>query len=81
MNKLDKYDHMILDIIHMHRSRINVTFAWLCWAQLLEASRRHRPPRGKARIGDITNLYLDGVIQNKVGMPHQEGREQLAFAP
>ena len=53
-------------------------------AQLLEAHRgRHRPPRGKARIGErITNLYLDGLIQNKDGYAlTKKGREQLAFAP
>ena len=38
---------------------------------------------GQARIGErITNLYLDGLIQNKDGYTlTKKGREQLAFAP
>ena len=85
MNKLDKYDHMILDIIHMHKieNQCHIRLAVLernFWKRIEEDTDLHV---GKARIGErITNLYLDGLIQNKDGYAlTKKGREQLAFAP
>ena len=66
MNKLDKYDHMILDIIHMHKieNQCHIRLAVLernFWKRIEEDTDLHV---GKARIGErITNLYLDGLIQ------------------
>ena len=50
------------------------------WKRIEEDTDLHV---GKARIGErITNLYLDGLIQNKDGYAlTKKGREQLAFAP
>ena len=49
------------------------------WKRIEEDTDLHV---GKARIGErITNLYLDGLIQNKDGYAlTKKGREQLAFA-
>ena len=85
MNNLDKYDHMILDIIHQHKieTQSHIRLAVLernFWKRIEEDTDLHV---GKARIGErITNLYLDGLIQNKDGYAlTKKGREQLAFAP
>ena len=85
MNNLDKYDHMILDIIHQHKieNQCHIRLAVLepnFWKRIEEDTDLHV---GKARIGErITNLYLDGLIQNKDGYAlTKKGREQLAFAP
>ena len=70
MNNLDKYDHMILDIIHQHKieNQSHIRLAVLernFWKRIEEDTDLHV---GKARIGErITNLYLDGLIQNKDG--------------
>ena len=84
MNNLDKYDHMILDIIHQHKieNQCHIRLAVLernFWKRIEEDTDLHV---GKARIGErITNLYLDGLIQNKDGYAlTKKGREQLAFA-
>ena len=85
MNNLDKYDHMILDIIQQHKieNQCHIRLAVLernFWKRIEEDTDLHV---GKARIGErITNLYLDGLIQNKDGYAlTKKGREQLAFAP
>lgn len=85
MKSLDKYDHMILDIIHMHKveNQSHIRLAVLernFWKRIEEDTDLHV---GKARIGErITNLYLDGLIQNKDGYAlTKKGREQLALAP
>ena len=85
MKSLDKYDHMILDIIHMHKveNQCHIRLAVLernFWKRIEEDTDLHV---GKARIGErITNLYLDGLIQNKDGYAlTKKGREQLALAP
>ena len=85
MKKLDKYDHMILDIIQQHKieNQCHIRLAVLernFWKRIEEDTDLHV---GKARIGErITNLYLDGLIQNKDGYAlTKKGREQLAFAP
>ena len=85
MTNLDKYDHMILDIIHQHKieNQCHIRLAVLernFWKRIEEDTDLHV---GKARIGErITNLYLDGLIQNKDGYAlTKKGREQLAFAP
>ena len=83
--QMDKYDFMILDIIqnfkienqnHIRLSVLERNF----WKRIEADTDRHV---GQARIGErITNLYLDGLIQNKDGYTlTKKGREQLAFAP
>ena len=82
---MDKYDFMILDIIqnfklenqnHIRLSVLERNF----WKRIEGDTDLHV---GQARIGErITNLYLDGLIQNKDGYTlTKKGREQLAFAP
>ena len=82
---MDKYDFMILDIIlnfklenqnHIGLSVLERNF----WKRIEADTDLHI---GQARIGErITNLYLDGLIQNKDGYTlTKKGREQLAFAP
>ena len=82
---MDKYDFMILDIIlnfklenqnHIRLSVLERNF----WKRIEADTDLHI---GQARIGErITNLYLDGLIQNKDGYTlTKKGREQLAFAP
>ena len=82
---MDKYDFMILDIIknfklenqnHIRLSVLERNF----WKRIEADTDLHV---GQARIGErITNLYLDGLIQNKDGYTlTKKGREQLAFAP
>ena len=82
---MDKYDFMILDIIlnfkienqnHIRLSALERNF----WKRIEADTNLHV---GQARIGErITNLYLDGLIQNKDGYTlTKKGREQLAFAP
>ena len=84
MKSLDKYDHMILDIIHMHKVE-NQCHIRLVVLEATFGSALKKTPTcvGKARIGErITNLYLDGLIQNKDGYAlTKKGREQLALAP
>ena len=83
--QMDKYDFMILDIIqnfklenqnHIRLSVLERNF----WKRIEADTNLHV---GQARIGErITNLYLDGLIQNKDGYTlTKKGREQLAFAP
>ena len=83
--QMDKYDFMILDIIqnfklenqnHIKLSVLERNF----WKRIEADTDLHV---GQARIGErITNLYLDGLIQNKDGYTlTKKGREQLAFAP
>ena len=85
MKSLDKYDHMILDIIHMHKveNQCHIRLAVLernFWKRIEEDTDTCEPA---TRIGErITNLYLDGLIQNKDGYAlTKKGREQLALAP
>ena len=85
MNSLDKYDHLILDIIQQHKieNQCHIRLAVLernFWKRIEEDTDLHV---GKARIGErITNLYLDGLIQNKDGYAlTKKGREQLPHAP
>ena len=83
--QMDKYDFMIIDIIqnfklenqnHIRLSVLERNF----WKRIEADTDLHV---GQARIGErITNLYLDGLIQNKDGYTlTKKGREQLAFAP
>ena len=83
--QMDKYDFMILDIIqnfklenqnHIRLSVLERNF----WKRIEADTDLHV---GQARIGErITNLYLDGLIQNKDGYTlTKKGREQLSFAP
>ena len=84
MNNLDKYDHMILDIIQQHKIENQCHIHLACWSGTLKRIEEDTDLHvGKARIGErITNLYLDGLIQNKDGYAlTKKGREQLAFAP
>lgn len=82
---MDKYDLMILDIIQEfksnHQSHIKLgVLEENYWKRIQDDESLSV---GKARIGErITNLYLDGQIQNKSGyMLTKKGRESLAFSP
>lgn len=82
---MDKYDYMILDIIQTYKQeqQAHIRLAVLernFWKRI-EADTDLSV--GQARIGErITNLYLDGMLQNKTGYTlTKKGREQLAFAP
>jgi len=83
--KMDKYDLMILDIIQSHKmdnqSHIRLSVLERNFWKCIEADTDLHV--GQARIGErITNLYLDGLIQNKEGYTlTKKGREQLSFAP
>jgi len=82
---MDKYDYMILDIIQTYKQeqQAHIRLAVLernFWKRI-EADTDLSV--GQARIGErITNLYLDGMLQNKNGYTlTKKGREQLALAP
>lgn len=83
--QMDKYDFMVLDIVHSHKQeqQAHIRLAVLernFWKRI-EADTDLSV--GQARIGErITNLYLDGMVQNKNGYAlTKKGREQLTFAP
>ena len=83
--QMDKYDFMVLDIVHTYKQeqQAHIRLAVLernFWKRI-EADTDLSV--GQARIGErITNLYLDGMVQNKNGYAlTKKGREQLAFAP
>ncbi len=82
---MDKYDFMILDIIQNHKtenqSHIRLSVLERNFWKRIEADTNLHV--GQARIGErITNLYLDGLIQNKDGYTlTKKGREQRSFAP
>lgn len=67
---MDKYDYMILDIIQTYKQeqQAHIRLAVLernFWKRI-EADTDLSV--GQARIGErITNLYLDGMLQNKNG--------------
>jgi hypothetical protein len=83
--QMDKYDFMILDIIKTHKienqSHIRLSVLERNFWKSIEADTNLHV--GQARIGErITNLYLDGLIQNKDGYTlTKKGREQRSFAP
>ena len=80
MNKLDKYDHMILDIIQQHKIENQCHPPCRAGAQLWKRIEEDTDLHvGKARIGErITNLYLDGLIQNKDGYALTKKRTRTA---
>jgi len=85
MYQLDKYDHMILDIVQSHKNEFNANIRLAVlernfWKRI-EADTDLNV--GQARIGErITNLYLDGLVQNRNGYTlTKSGRQQLAHAP
>jgi len=77
----DKYDYLILDIIHSYK-QTNQQYIKLgvlerdFWLKIENDSDLNV---GQARIGErIANLYVDGLIQNKDGyMLTKRGREEL----
>lgn len=77
----DKYDYLILDIIHSYKQN-NQQYIKLgilerdFWLKIENDSDLNV---GQARIGErIANLYVDGLIQNKDGyMLTKRGREEL----
>tara|TARA_B100000768_G_C11285011_1_gene381859 strand:- start:9542 stop:9862 length:321 start_codon:yes stop_codon:yes gene_type:complete len=77
----DKYDYLILDLIHMYKQN-NQQYIKLgilerdFWLKIENDSDLNV---GQARIGErIANLYVDGLIQNKDGyMLTKRGREEL----
>ena len=79
---MDKYDYLLLDIIHAYKKNhhelirlgvIEQTF----WKRI---ENDVTLSVGKAKIGErITKLYLDGLIQNKGGYTlTKKGREELS---
>lgn len=79
---MDKYDYLLLDIIHTHKLRhhelirlgnIEQTF----WKRIESDVSLSV---GQAKIGErITKLYLRGLIQNKGGYSlTKKGREELS---
>ena len=83
--QMDKYDFMILDIIQTHKienqSHIRLSVLERNFWKSIEADTNLHV--GQARIGErITNLYLDGLIQNKDGYTlTKKGRERRSYAP
>ena len=83
--QMDKYDFMILDIIQNfkleNQNHIRLSVLERNFWKRIEADTDLLV--GQARFGErITNLYLDGLIQNKDGYTlTKKGREQLSFAP
>ena len=82
---MDKYDFMVLDIVQTYKQeqQAHIRLAVLernFWKRI-EADTDLSV--GQARIGErITNLYLDGMVQNKNGYAlTKKGREQLAVSP
>ena len=85
MQQLDKYDYMILDIVQSHKAEYNANIRLAVlernfWKRIEEDTDLNV---GQARIGErITNLYLDGLVQNRNGYAlTKSGRQQLAHAP
>ncbi len=78
---MDKYDYLILDIIHQHKKQnselIKLSNLERVFWKRIESDVALNV--GQAKIGErITNLYLDGLIQNKSGyMLTKKGREEL----
>ena len=85
MYRLDKYGHMILDIVANYKKEQNdhIRLAVLernFWKRI---ETDEELSVGQARVGErITNLYLDGMLQNRNGYTlTRKGREQLQHAP
>lgn len=81
---MDRYDNLILEIIQQHReesaTREKIRLRNLernFWKQIESDSDL---TLGQGRIGErITNLYLDGMIENKDGYGlTRKGRMQLS---
>ncbi len=83
---MDKYDYVILDIIHSFRKKNKSQFIRL---QQLEANFWTRIERDdaqhthSAQLGErIARLYLEGYLVNRSGYGYtltKKGREELAF--
>lgn len=79
---MDKYDYLILDIIQNYKenNRELIRLAVLEKTFWKRIENDVNLSVGQAKIGErITNLYLDGMIQNKGGyMLTKKGREELS---
>jgi predicted transcriptional regulator len=79
---MDKYDYLILDIIQNFKenNRELIRLAILEKTFWKRIENDVNLSVGQAKIGErITNLYLDGMIQNKGGyMLTKKGREELS---
>lgn len=79
---MDKYDYLILDIIQNYKenNRELIRLAILEKTFWKRIENDVNLSVGQAKIGErITNLYLDGMIQNKGGyMLTKKGREELS---
>lgn len=84
MYRLDKYDHMILDIVanykKEHNDHIRLAVLERNFWKRIETDEELSV--GQARVGErITNLYLDGMLQNRNGYTlTRKGKEQLKNA-
>ncbi len=78
---MDKFDHMILDIIQSYKKQFqsHIKLSLLEEQFWKRIEQEETLSIGKARIGErITKLYLEAYIQNKEGyMLTKKGREQL----
>lgn len=85
MYRLDKYDHMILDIVATykkeHSDHIRLAVLERNFWKRIETDDELSV--GQARVGErITNLYLDGMLQNRNGYTlTRKGKEQWQNAP
>lgn len=79
---MDKYDYLILDIVQNFKenNRELIRLAILEKTFWKRIENDINLSVGQAKIGErITNLYLDGMIQNKGGyMLTKRGREELS---
>ena len=81
---LDRYDYLILDIIHSHKkqNRNEViklgVIEDLFWSRLEHDVTR---PSGDAQLGErIARLYLEGYIQNRQGYAvTRKGKAELLY--
>jgi len=84
MYRLDKYDHMILDIVanykKEHNDHIRLAVLERNFWKRIETDEELSV--GQARVGErITNLYLDGMLQNRNGYTlTRKGKELLQNA-
>jgi hypothetical protein len=81
---LDRYDYLILDIIHAHRKQHrNATIKLgaiehLYWSRL---KHDHAYTSGDAQLGErIARLYLHGYIQNRQGYSvTRKGKSEMLY--
>ncbi len=81
---LDRYDYLILDIIHAHRKQHRNAFIRLSAIEDIYWTRiKHEQTytSGDAQLGErIARLYLQGYIQNRQGYSvTRKGKAELLY--